>query len=316
MTGPVPLEQPVDLEAIDLLVPHYGDRALLERTVASVLAQADPRWRLHVVDDNPPSVDQGLDRWFDGLGDPRVTYTRNLSRLGIAGNFQRCLDLAWSDRVVFPGCDDELMPSYVGLVRDALRRHPEATAVLPGVRVIDETGEPSWPLTDRVKSWLALSSGEPVGGERLAVSLMRGNWTYFPAICWDRRAIARHGFRHDLPITLDLALLVDVVLEGGTLLRLDEDGFRYRRHAASLSSVGAGDLARFAEEADLFAECADRFTAAGWSRATRAARLHLTSRLHAATRLPGSLRTGDRSRVRAALTHLGGRGTARVRAGA
>ena len=297
---------------VDVLVPYYGDRALLEVAVRSVLAQDDRHWRLHVVDDNPPEVQQDLDHWFAELDDPRVTYSRNLSRLGIAGNFQRCLDLATADRVVFLGCDDELLPSYVGLVRAAVAGHPDVAAVLPGVQVIDEEGRPSAPLADRVKGWLAVPPGTPTGGEDLAVSLMRGNWTYFPAICWDRERIARHGFRDDLPITLDLALMVDLLLDGGSLLRLADDGFRYRRHAQSLSSLGVGDLARFREEAAFFAECADRFAAAGWPRASRAARLHLSSRLHAATRLPGSVRRGDRRHVRAALAHLGGRTPARA----
>ncbi len=69
--------------------------------------------------------------------------------------------------------------------------------------------------------------------------------------------------------------------------------FQYRRHEASVSSVGAAQATRFVEERNYFMDVADRMRAQGWDRAARAAHNHVSSRLHALTMLPGALRGGQ-----------------------
>ena len=57
--------------------------------------------------------------------------------------------------------------------------------------------------------------------------------------------------------------------------------FSYRRHAASVSWCSPQTADRFIEESAFFdAEARRRYAALGWSRAERAAKVHLTSRLH------------------------------------
>ena len=75
---------------IDIMLPHYGDTALMQAAVQSVLDQTDKDWRLTVVDDGrEPDVPE----WFASLGDERVRYLRNEVNLGITRNFQKCVDL-------------------------------------------------------------------------------------------------------------------------------------------------------------------------------------------------------------------------------
>ena len=292
---------PADAPTIHFVVPYVGDEGYLRTAVESVLAQSDARWLLTVVEDGPQGWATGS--WLASLGDPRISYVLNPRRTGISANFQRCLDLARSEYVVFLGCDDELRPGYVSLVRALIREHPEASVIQPGVVVMDELGRRIRPLGDRVKARLTPAGnarGGERGGERLVTSLMHGNWTYFPSLAWRRETIAAIGFRGDLPITLDLALLMEVLMNGGRMVTTSEVAFCYRRHAASASTRSARSSERFAEEARLFGELEQRFSERGWPRAARAASLHLTSRLHAAALVPTSL-TGDR---RAALVQL------------
>jgi glycosyltransferase involved in cell wall biosynthesis len=275
---------------IDLIVPYYGARALLEETVLSVLEQSSPHWRLTIVEDGDQGY--GVGTWIRGLKDERVHHVLNPKNLGVSGNFQRCLDQAAGDFVSFPGCDDRLSRHYVRDVRLGWGTFQECVAVIPGVVVVDELGLPARSLTDWVKSRLRPRSGE-YSGEALMASLMHGNWTYFPATCWRTRAIKRWGFRADLPITLDLALLANLVLDGNSIAVLDEQLFEYRRHRHSASSLSAAEGKRFAEERALFSELAERASNLGWDRAARAARWHLTSRAHALARLPLQLRRGE-----------------------
>jgi hypothetical protein len=183
------------------------------------------------------------------------------------------------------------MPDYVRSIQAAWQRHAHCAGVIPGVRVVGQGGARVWTTTDWVKRRLRPHAPGTYQGEPLLVSLMHGNWTYFPATCWRTDAIKPLGFRADLPTTLDLALLAELVLRGESFLVIDQELFEYRRHSASASSLAARNADRFAEERALMAELADRASSLGWRRASRAAKWHWTSRAHALALVPASLRS-------------------------
>lgn len=291
---------------IDVLLPFYGDPALLRLAVESVLSQSDARWRLHVIDDCYPDPDAAA--WIAGIADERVSFERNETNLGVSANFAHCLATATADHVVFMGCDDVMGTDYVAEVCAAIAAHPDAAVIQPRVQVIDEHGAPTRSAADRVKSVLAPTrspdgSALVLGGEPLARSLMHGDWLYFPAIAWRRELIAGPSFRTDMETVLDLALLMDLVLGGYEFVILDAEAFSYRRHRASASSVSARTTHRFDEEARLFSEVASACRERGWTSAARAARLHASSRMHAGALLPSALRHGEHATVRALLKH-------------
>jgi hypothetical protein len=173
--------------------------------------------------------------------------------------------------------------------------HDSPAVVQPGVAVIDESGRLVNPMVDRVKTWLQPRSPQAVevSGETLATRLLVGNWTYFPSLSWHRESMARTGFRPGFDVVQDLALLLDVTLAGGRLVREPELAFLYRRHAGSDSGVRTVSGHRFAEERRVFAAFAGELAERGWDRAAAAARWHVTSRLHAGALLPGTLARGD-----------------------
>lgn len=288
------------------MIPAYGDGALVRETVTSVLRQEDPGWRLTVVDDGAGR----LGDWVRGLGDERVAYHANPVRLGINRNFQRCVDLSSAELVVLLGADDRLLPDFVGRARRAARRHPDAAFLHTGARIIDGAGRPIMPLVDRVKRAASIRPTDTdgtdgtdaeasltVGGERLAASLLRGNWMYFPSVVFRRGRLVAHGFRPGYDIVLDLDLYLRILRAGGQAVLLGRPGIEYRRHPDSLSSSGAADGSRFVEERAFFAEVAAELAAEGWPRAARAARWHLTCRLHAVRKLIGAFATGNHRSV-------------------
>jgi glycosyltransferase involved in cell wall biosynthesis len=290
---------------LDIMMPFWGRPDHLREAVLSVVAQTDPDWRLVVVDDVYPDPEPG--RWVQSLAaaDARIRYRRNAVNLGVGGNFRECVRLIEAERAVLMGCDDRLHPGYVARVRALLVEHPSAALVQPGVDVIDASGAVHRPLADRVKGVVRSRLGTPgmFSGEPLLTSLLHGNWAYFPSLVWRADDLRRFGFRPGFEVVQDLALIVDVVLDGGGLALDDEVCFSYRRHAGSVSALKGPDASKFAEEQALFAEVAARTAARGWMRASRAARLHLTSRLNALTELPAALRAGDARARRALLRH-------------
>lgn len=134
----------------------------------------------------------------------------------------------------------------------------------------------------------------------MSASLLRGNWLYWPSLALRVEPASAIGFRDDLPIILDLALLLDIASRGGSLRYTAVTCFAYRRHAASLSQTSLRDGSRFVDERRFYREAAAEAAARGWRRAARAARWRLMSRLHALSVLPGVVVRGSRKAAVAA----------------
>jgi glycosyltransferase involved in cell wall biosynthesis len=291
---------------VDVLLPYYGPVDLMQLAVRSVLDQQYTDWTLTVVDDGFP--DPGIPEWFAGLGDERVHYHRNEKNLGANGNYRKALTFVTQQYVVMMGADDVMLPNYLATVVGALDAHPEAAFAQPGVEVIDENGVPSVGLVDRAKAFYAphVDGRRVMTGEEIATSLLRGDWLYFPSICWRAEAITSTGFREGLDVVQDLALALDIIRGGGSLVVDATVCFRYRRHRSSDSSWRALEGSRFTEERTFFEQMAREMAAHGWPRAARIARLHVSSRINAAALLPRAALRKRWSGVRALARHAFG----------
>ena len=290
---------------VDIFIPFWGAPDLLHAAVRSVQSQTDPDWRLTVVDDCYPDAAVGPD--IEALGDPRITYLRNDVNLGLARNWTRCRDLATGELMMFLGCDDLLQPDFVATVHAAHAEDPEAAVIEVGVQPVDEDGRPVLPLPDKLKRALMprVEGRTVLGGEDLAVSLLRGNWLYWPSLVFRTEKIKQHDFREDLDIILDLALVIDMVAAGETLALDPTVCFSYRRHTASLSAATLVDGSRLPDERRYFEAVEAQMRVRGWDRAARTARRRWVSRSHALTLLPRAVRS--RTSVGPLLTHAFGR---------
>ncbi|MGC9666979.1 glycosyltransferase family 2 protein [Planosporangium sp. 12N6] len=290
----------------DIMLPYYGDVALMQAAVRSVMAQSDPDWRLTVVDDGR---EPGVPGWFAQLGDDRVRYQRNAENLGVTGNYRKCVGLAEHEYMVMMGTDDIMLPNYLAALRSVLKEYPGVGMIQPGVEVINGAGEVTNTLADEVKRRLyapKVRTRRLMGGEELATSLLRGCWFYFPSICWRTDAIRKVNFRDGLTVIQDLALVIDLIQEGEQMAVDSTVCFRYRRHTVSVSAAGALAGTRFTEARDYFLEAAEAMERQGWPRAARAARWHVSSRLHAATLLPAAVRAGNKEGIRRLSQHAFG----------
>ncbi|GAA3813060.1 glycosyltransferase family 2 protein [Nocardioides panacisoli] len=290
-------------QTIEFFIPFYGDPRYLLEAVESLRAMHDPDWRVTVLDDCYPHAD--VDSMLAQLGDARVRVARNDRNLGANGNYRTALEVATADYVVILGADDRVLPNYLTRIRSVVAAH-EPDIAQPGASVIDDSGHPHLPLGDRVKGWLTPRPPEPRAyrGQLIATSLLTGNWAYFPSLCWRRETVQRLGFR-PFHVVQDLALIIDVLMEGGTMAIDPTVAFEYRRHRASDSSVKATTGERFDEEQAYLREIAVELDARGWRLAALAARARLTSRLHAGLTAAAVVRndgTAARRLLRNALT--------------
>lgn len=291
---------------VDVLFPFYGDVGLMKLAVQSVLGQTYQDFRLIVVDDAYP--DDEVPTWFADLHDDRVSYTRNTENLGVNGNFKKCLTLVTNELMVVMGSDDLMSPTYLEWLVQQAEEHPEAALFQPGVVVIDEAGAQSYGPADAIKS-LCRPKGRgtrTLSGEKLATSLSRGDWLYFPSLGWRSGPALEIGFQDEYQVVLDLALIFGLIERGASLVVDSKIEFFYRRHAESVSSKLAVDGRRFDEERELFAKIKRDMQALGWSRAAHAAGLHISSRLHAASLLPSAVRHRSCSELSTLTQHVVG----------
>lgn len=288
---------------LDILVPYWGDPDHMIATVTSVLDQTDPDWTLTILDDQYP--DSTVRDWVGTLEDPRVVYHLNEVNLGITDNYRAAVARATQSHLTLLGCDDLMHPNYVALVRELVGRHPDADVFQPGVQVIDGDGRPFLPLVDRVKQRLLTPREETVlRGQDMATSLIRGNWLYWPSLTFRTETLRRIDFREGLPIIQDLALLMDIAFEGGSLAYSPTTAFSYRRHSGSASQKTILDGRRFRDERTYYRTARRLAAALGWRRTARAARWRFLSRLHGLAELPAVLRAPRRAGISSTVAHI------------
>jgi glycosyltransferase involved in cell wall biosynthesis len=289
---------------LEIFIPFWGSPELLDATVDSVRAQTSDRWTVTIVDDQYPDPTVGERYSVDP--DPRIRYLRNEVNLGTTDNYDRCRELDTGTLMMFLGCDDLLHPDFVATVLAGHEKFPRASIIQPGVTIIDEHGRPTAPLTDRVKRAIMPKSDHPLvlAGEPLATSLLHGNWLYWPSLVFRTEAVRRFPFREGLPIIQDLALVIDMVASGESLLLEPTVCFSYRRHTESVSAASLFSGRRFADERAYYASAVTQMTTRGWPRAARAARLRWTSRLHGTALLPTAARKRQWSAFKPLLTHF------------
>lgn len=286
----------------EIFIPFWGDPDQLYETVESVRNQTDPDWRLTIIDDCYP--DSSVAAHFAAEADERIIYSRNERNVGITENFRESVRRASTPFITILGCDDVLLPDYVATVRSAAAETPTADVIQPGVEVIDEHGAVVLPLVDHVKLRVLTPRGKAVfRGPDMATTLIRGNWLYWPSLSLRVDTLRRIDFRDDLAVIQDLALLMDIAFEDGTLVYVPDLSFRYRRHLKSASQKTLLDGTRFADERRYYRVARGEAAGRGWRRTARASRVRLMSRLHGLAALPLVVRHGSPRAVRSALAH-------------
>jgi glycosyltransferase involved in cell wall biosynthesis len=123
--------------AATIIIPTNDRPELLERAVASALAQTVPDIQVVVVDDGSAEPVR-----FE-RPDPRLLVLRNPRALGASAARNLGLKVAAGRWVTFTDDDDELLPDMVQVSLEAAERStlPGPVAVLSGVEVVDAHGQ-------------------------------------------------------------------------------------------------------------------------------------------------------------------------------
>jgi glycosyltransferase involved in cell wall biosynthesis len=252
-------------------IPFYSGEKYLRRAIESALRQSRADWELVICDDQSPS--RAAEDLVRSLGDPRIRYQRNDQNLGMARNWNHCLDVAATDLVTLLHDDDELLPDYAEKMLVAAERWPDAAAFFCAAQVIGEDSRPRFSFPDFFKRFLIPSTREVVElrGERAVEALLRGNFIMCPTLCWRKSRLDTARFQDQWKMVMDLEMTTRLLVGGATLVGLPDVCYAYRRHGKNATVRLTSNLLRFEEEVALDRALGEQALQRGWRLAARAA---------------------------------------------
>ena len=131
------------MNGLSICIPTFNGAPFIRAALASAIAQIREPAEIVVVDDASTDDTAAVVTSFD---DPRVRLVRNPRRLGIPGNWNRCLEVARGAYVNLLCQDDTLVPSALAHLGAALDAAPGAAlafgrrhlAAAPGMNYLSE----------------------------------------------------------------------------------------------------------------------------------------------------------------------------------
>lgn len=271
-------------EPLTIAIPFYKGQGYLRRAIESVLGQSSPNWNLLVCDDGPES---GTAELVASFGDSRIRYERNERNLGMAGNWNRCLELAETDLVNLLHNDDQLLPNYVQEMLAARTAFPTAAAFFCRAKVIDSQGRDAFSFVDFVKRYLQPGGDQPIvlQGPTAIESLMHGNFIMCPTMSYRKSRLGRERFDHSWRFALDLEFYLRLLLAWETIVGLPGVAYAYRRHGENATEIYTETMTRFEEESDLHDRIASIARQQGWASVARVASRKKSLKLHVLFRI-------------------------------
>ena len=241
------LSNSADFPFLHVFIPAYGESPYLRAAIMSAIESVDQSTPITVVDDASPT-----DEVFSITAEfqPRVEYLRNDVNLGISANFLNSFNLSSGLFTLVMGSDDEMLPSYELELSKSFNSFPDTTVFQPRVLVMDAAGETCTPLVDRVKRMIQgeIEKDLLMNPLILAKKLFIGDFMYFPATAWRTETLKSANWNLTYQNAVDLDLLFQLSLASEQFVFQKAQTFRYRRHAASVSSVLALESTRLNEE--------------------------------------------------------------------
>jgi glycosyltransferase involved in cell wall biosynthesis len=150
-------------------MPVYNGALYLEQAIASLLAQTEGDFILHISDncsdDATPEICARL-----AAQDPRIRYQRQEGNLGATANFNYLLKSARTPYFMWAAYDDLWSPSFLSETLSLLQRFPDAVGCAVGSRVLIPATQLSWQVAPPAE----LSSPDP--GIRARAAFRSGGW--------------------------------------------------------------------------------------------------------------------------------------------
>lgn len=207
-------------EPLTIIMPAFRAQSTITHSVASLIAQTDPGWRLLLVSDDDADYAGLLAR--AGIFDDRIAFaTTGGTGTGEGNARNRGLDLAETPRLAVLDADDRFHPERVARLQAALDLAPLASTA---IRLCNAGGAPFNTVGEGPDALMPLSAYKWRSVSTDSI------------LAWDR---TRHDPRYatDLRFLADLDFLMRLGATRDRVAYVGEALFDYIKHPASLSNA-------------------------------------------------------------------------------
>ena len=210
---------------VSIVLPTYNGSRYLAGAVAAIRAQTFTDWELVIIDDCSKDPTPGLIARL-AASDPRIRAFRNETNQRLPRSLNIGFGHARGELLTWTSDDNEHRPDALAALTGFLDAHPATDLVYADAMDMDDDGRDIGP-------WRA-----PEPHELAWINSVNACFLY-------RRAVQQQLGGYDPAWTLvedwDFWLRASI---GFRLAPLHRDLYRYRRHAASLTSTRAAEIAR------------------------------------------------------------------------
>lgn len=221
---------------VSICIPTFNGANFIINALDSVLQQKFRDFEVVIVDncsmDKTEALVIELSPQFEN-----IRFFRNAKNIGLAGSFNKCLELARGEYIKYLCVDDLLMPDCLSQMVAGLEAYPAASLVCGGRLSIDESG--------RVFGLRRYSSHQEVipGFTAISRCLFGGNFIGEPTAVMFRKSDALSRFRDDLPQLMDMEMWFNI-LEHGALLSIETPvcAIRFHDNQMTLENIRSSKL--------------------------------------------------------------------------
>jgi glycosyltransferase involved in cell wall biosynthesis len=264
---------------LHVMIPAFGRSPYLEETLESASRFLPQEVPITVIED--PCEQINLESLVSKF--PRVQYLKNSSRLGIGGNFNKAIEVSKGTFTQICGSDDLFIGNPIDNFSSQLLLRNDIAAIGLDVEVINSKGQIVNTIPDKVKKLLRpkLENLTIFENKRIFLSLMIGDWLYFPNILWKTEIVKKIKFDANFHTAMDLDIFIRLLGQDKKIAFVKNKSLGYRRHDQSASSLYAKSVGRFEEEFKCHKNALGVARNKNWKTGVILAQVALTVRLHA-----------------------------------
>jgi glycosyltransferase involved in cell wall biosynthesis len=267
---------------LHVMIPAYGKSIFLEQTLKAACDNLSSSALITIIED--PSEENVIEEIVSKFKH-RVRYEKNSKRLGIANNFNKCLELSEGTFTQICGHDDLIIKDPSIELLSQLENEDENSNLIFSARATHSSSSSTLRLADLAKIALKprRKTLQHITNKQFLERLMLGYWLYFPAIMWRTEVARQYKFDDQFKSAMDLDFLIDMNIKKEKFKFIDQNILVYRRHIESASSLNSAIGNRYLEEMKCHAKVSR------YAKSQRLLKLNLYSKLAVGVRANATL---------------------------
>lgn len=148
---------------VSIVLPTYKNRRTIFRAIKSAMNQKNaPDYEILIVDNDPKGNDDFIED-LKKLQSNRIRYYRNKENIGMFGNWNRCVELAKAEEIVFLHSDDMLCDNTLNLLWNLHLKVEKEAAILGDWHTMYEDGHIEYHRTSKIFGFMKPKSYYKLG---------------------------------------------------------------------------------------------------------------------------------------------------------